>query len=137
MTLPFAVVLKSGWPIHDQVVFAVERALVSGQLRTGDPFPSVRALSQELRINPNTAHRIVATLVRDGLLEVRPGMGTTVAKPPAGTATQRRVLLNEDVERLVVAARKVSLTADEVVEAVREHWQRFEQGSKGFRMEKR
>jgi len=130
MTLPFAVVLKSGWPVHDQVVFAVERALVSGQLRTGDPFPSVRALSQELRINPNTAHRIVATLVRDGLLEVRPGMGTTVAKPPSGTATQRRVLLNEDVERLVVAARKVSLTMDELVDAVREHWQRFEQGPK-------
>ena len=52
---------------------AVERALVSGQLRAGDPFPSVRALSQELRINPNTAHRIVGTLVRDGLLEVRYG----------------------------------------------------------------
>jgi len=137
MTLPFAVVLKSGWPVHDQVVFAVERALVSGQLRTGDPFPSVRALSQELRINPNTAHRIVATLVRDGLLEVRPGMGTTVAKPPAGTATERRRLLNDDVERLVVAARKVSLTMDELVDAVREHWQRFEQGPKGFRMEKR
>jgi GntR family transcriptional regulator len=140
MTLPFAVVLKSGLPVHDQVVFAVERALVSGQLRAGDPFPSVRALSQELRINPNTAHRIVATLVRDGLLEVRPGMGTTVAKPPAGTPTERRALLNGDVERLVVAARKLSLTMDDVVDAVREHWQRFDRGPKrgpGFRMETR
>jgi len=127
MTLPFTVVLKTGLPVHDQVVFAVERALVSGQLRAGDPFPSVRALSQELRINPNTAHRIVATLVRDGLLEVRPGMGTTVAKRPASTAAERRALLRDDVERVVVTARKLSLGVDDVVDAVRDHWQRFDE----------
>jgi len=126
MTLPFAVVLRTGLPVHDQVVFAVERALVSGQLRAGDPFPSVRALSQELRINPNTAHRIVATLVRDGLLEVRPGMGTIVAKRPASTAAERRALLNDDVERVVVRARKLSLDLDDVVDAVRDHWQRLD-----------
>ena len=130
MTLPFTVALKSGLPVHDQVVFAVERALVSGQLRAGDPFPSVRTLSQQLRINPNTAHRIVATLVRDGLLEVRPGTGTLVAEPPAGTAAQRRTLLNDEVERLVVAARKLSLAADDVIDDVRDHWQRFERSRK-------
>ncbi len=130
MTLPFSVVLKSGLPVHDQVVFAVERSLVSGQLRTGDPFPSVRALSQQLRINPNTAHRIVSTLVHDGLLEVRPGTGTVVAKPPGGTPGQRRALLTEEVERLVVAARKLSLGLDDVVDAVRERWQRLEPSAK-------
>ncbi len=130
MTLPFSVVLKSGLPVHDQVVFAVERSLVSGQLRAGDPFPSVRALSQQLRINPNTAHRIVATLVRDGLLEVRPGTGTVVARPPAATPAQRRALLNDEVERVVVAARKLSLAEGDVVEAVHEHWQRFEHAPK-------
>jgi GntR family transcriptional regulator len=130
MTLPFTVALKSGLPVHDQVVFAVERALVSGQLRAGDPFPSVRTLSQQLRINPNTAHRIVGTLVRDGLLEVRPGTGTLVAEPPPGTAAQRRALLNDDVEHLVVAARKLSLAADDVIDAVRDHWQRFERSRK-------
>jgi len=124
--LPFTVVLRSGLPVHDQVVFAVERSLVSGQLRAGDPFPSVRALSQQLRINPNTAHRIVSTLVRDGLLEVRPGTGTMVAKRPAATAAERRALLTGEVERLVVAARKFSLDLDEVMDAVREQWQRFE-----------
>jgi GntR family transcriptional regulator len=130
MTLPFTVVLKSGLPVHDQVVFAVERALVSGQLRAGDDFPSVRALSQELRINPNTAHRIVATLVTQGLLEVRPGMGTVVAKPPGGTPAQRRALLTDDVERVVVTARKLGLEEDDVVGAVHEQWQRLDQRPK-------
>ena len=128
--LPFTVVLRSGLPVHDQVVFAVERSLVSGQLRAGDPFPSVRALSQQLRINPNTAHRIVSTLVRDGLLEVRPGTGTMVARRPAATPAERRALLTGDVERLVVAARKLSLDLDEVMDAVRDHWQRFDHSPK-------
>ena len=128
--LPFTVVLRSGLPVHDQVVFAVERSLVSGQLRAGDPFPSVRALSQQLRINPNTAHRIVSTLVRDGLLEVRPGTGTMVARRAAATPAERRALLTGDVERLVVAARKLSLDLDEVMDAVRDHWQRFDHSPK-------
>ena len=41
-------------PIAEQVVFAVKKAVATGQLRAGGAFPSVRQLSQELRINPNT-----------------------------------------------------------------------------------
>ena len=76
--LPFSISIRSGFPIHDQVVYAVTRAVVTGQLSAGDPFLSVRTLSQELRINPNTAHKIVATLIADGLLAVRPGIGTVI-----------------------------------------------------------
>jgi GntR family transcriptional regulator len=129
--LPFSVVIRSGVPVHDQVVFAVERAVVSGQLQPGDPFPSVRALSHELRINPNTAHRIISTLVRDQLLEVRPGTGTIVSKLPGASAAERRVLLKEDVERLVVAARKLSLGVDDVVDAVKEQWARLDPRRRG------
>ena len=76
--LPFSIPLRSGEPVAEQVIFAVTRAVVSGQLQAGDPFPSVRALSQELKINPNTAHRIIAALTEEGLLTVRPGIGTVV-----------------------------------------------------------
>ena len=76
--LPFSLTLRPGEPVADQVVYAVTRAVVSGQLRPGDWFQSVRALSQELRVNPNTAQRIVALLVEAGLLAVEPGIGTLV-----------------------------------------------------------
>src|SRR3972149_6961346 len=97
--LPFSITLRAGVPIYEQVVYAVRRATVSGQLRTGDPFPSVRALSQELRINPNTAHKIVAALVEDGLLEVRPGLGTVVGEGKRAGASARRGLLGPDAGR--------------------------------------
>lgn len=127
--LPFSIVFRGGLSVHEQVVFAVKKACVAGQLRPGDSFPSVRTLSQELRINPNTAHKAVATLVVEGLLEVRPGIGTVVARAPSATRTQRRALLHEEVERLVVEARQLSLDEDDVLEAVKDHWSRYDRRS--------
>jgi GntR family transcriptional regulator len=120
--LPFSVTLRPGEPVAGQVVYAVTRAVVSGQLRPGDPFPSVRALSYELKINPNTAHRIVTALTNDGLLVVRPGIGTVVNAAPA--ADDRAALLDDEIERLVVEARRAGLTLAEVIALMREQWAR-------------
>jgi GntR family transcriptional regulator len=120
--LPFAITLRTGLPIHDQVVYAVTRAVVSAQLRAGDAFPSVRALSQELRINPNTAHRIVATLVERGILDVRPGIGTVVTGSIEAASPADRRRLGEDVERLVVEARRAGLSLQDLLADVRGRW---------------
>ena len=124
--LPFSVTLRPGASVHQQVVFAVKKALVSGRLKAGDEFPSVRALSKELRVNPNTAHKVIATLVSEGVLEVRPGIGTAVGRVPVSTAEQRRALLGDDVERLVVEARHLALDLGDVVSAVEERWRRLD-----------
>jgi GntR family transcriptional regulator len=117
--LPFTVSLQSGESILDQVVYAVTRAVVTGQLRDGDAFPSVRTLSQALKINPNTAHRIVAALIADGLLAARPGIGTVVTAAPAGPAP-----LDADVERIVIDARRAGMTLAQVIALVRDLWTR-------------
>jgi GntR family transcriptional regulator len=121
--LPFSVVLHPGEPVAEQVVYAVTRAVVSGQLRPGDPFPSVRTLSHELKINPNTAHRIVAALTEEGLLTVRQGIGTVVCAP-AGSGDGNRGLPDDEIERLVVDARRAGLTLQQVIAQVRDHWAR-------------
>lgn len=123
--LPFTITLQTGQPVSEQVVYAVKRAVVAGQLRPGDAFPSVRALSQELRINPNTAHKIVAALTAEGLLEVRPGIGTLVAEAPAASREQRRQFLADEVEALVVEARKFGLELGDVQDAVAKQWKKL------------
>jgi GntR family transcriptional regulator len=120
--LPFSIVLQTGVPIQEQVVYAVRRAAVTGQLRAGDPFPSVRALSLALRINPNTAHRIVATLTDEGLLVVRPGIGTVVGEPRSRSASARREILEVESERLVVQARRAGVLLRDLLAAIRRHW---------------
>src|SRR5437588_4082208 len=90
--IPFRVVFKPGASLYEQVVYAAKKSLVSGQLRPGDPFPSVRTLSTELRINPNTAHKVITHLLNEGLLEVRPGTGTVIADRPHGSRAERSSL---------------------------------------------
>jgi GntR family transcriptional regulator len=120
--LPFSISLRTGVPIYEQVTYAVTRAVVNGDLKPGDPFPSVRALSQDLKINPNTAHKIVAALIERGLLVVRPGIGTVVAAAPRATASVRQSVLDDEAERLVVEARRAGLSLQDVLASIRAHW---------------
>jgi GntR family transcriptional regulator len=124
--IPFRLTFAPGLSLYEQVVYAAKKAMLAGQLSPGDPFPSVRALSKALKINPNTAHKVIAQLVEEKLLEVRPGTGTVVAVPPASSRVQRRHLLADDLEKLVVAAMQLGLEPDDLAEGIREHWQRLQ-----------
>ena len=123
--IPFRVQFRTGISLFEQIVYAAKKAMVSGQMRPGDPFPSVRALSKELKINPNTAHKIVAHLVSEGLLETRPGIGTVVATLPDSTRKERTQLLGHEIEELVVEAKRLGIGREEMLAAIAEHWQRL------------
>lgn len=124
--IPFRLTFEPGVPLHEQVVYAAKKAVISGQMRAGDPFPSVRALSKALKINPNTAHKVITQLVLEGLIEVRPGLGTVVAERSDSSAAERGRLLQKELEQLVVEAKKLGLELVEVTEAVAAHWRRLE-----------
>lgn len=123
--IPFRLTAKPGIPIYEQAVYAATRAIVAGQMRPGDPFPSVRTLSRELKINPNTAHKVIARLLTDGLLESRPGIGTMVARLPHSSTSERTELLNRQIEELVVEAKRLSIDLDDVTAAINKHWERL------------
>ena len=120
--VPFKVRLNPGQSIFDQVCFAAVKSILAGELKAGEAFPSVRTLALELRIHPNTAHKVVQHLVQERWLEVQPGLGTVVAEPPKARAGDRRRLLEDEVEKLVVEAMRVGAGLDEVQQAVRETW---------------
>ncbi len=122
MALPFTVDFKPGLPLADQLVYTVKKAVISGMLKPDDRFPSVRLLSQDLRIHPNTAHKAVSLLVAEGFLVVDPGIGTRVGKTVPGTDKERGTLLGTAVESLVVEAKAVHLSLEEVQDAVASHW---------------
>jgi GntR family transcriptional regulator len=124
--IPFRLSFQPGISLYEQVVYAAEKAVVSGQMRPGEPFPSVRTLSKELKINPNTAHKVVTHLANEGLLEVRPGLGTIVAALPPSTAAERSRLLRTELEQLVVEAKRLGMRLNDVAEALAEHWKRLD-----------
>ncbi len=123
--IPFRLTFRPGISLYEQVVYAAKKAVISGQMRPGDAFPSVRALSKDLKINPNTAHKVVTHLINEGLLEVLPGVGTVVAELPQSSTSERAMLLGNEIEQLVVQAKKLGMKRTSVLDAVSEHWKRL------------
>ena len=85
----------------------------------------MRSLASELKIHPNTAHKVVQHLIQERYLESRPGIGTLVADLPQARAGDKRKLLHGEVEQLVVQAKRLGLELDQVLEAVQTQWEKL------------
>lgn len=118
----FTIKFQYGTPIYEQIVYAVKKAVVTEQLKPGDRFPSVREMSKELRINPNTAQKAIAHLAREKLLEIKPGIGSVVSELSTATKAQRDKILNDEVEKLVVESKRLSIKREDVVNAINRNW---------------
>ena len=129
MTL-FRFTLHPGRSIFDQVVFAAQRAFLSGEYQQGQAFPSVRALATELKIHPNTAHKVIQHLIQERWLEMHPGIGTVVAASPTARPGDRQRLLRHEIEQLVVEARRVGVRLDDVVQAISSEWAKIDRARK-------
>lgn len=116
---------SSGLPVYRQIIDQVRRMMVSGRLQPGERLPSIRDLAAQLRINPLTVGRAYGDLEREGLIEMRRGLGMYVRvqerliRPidggvPAGVAQAAR--------RLVLEAAQAGLGRTQTTRAVDEAW---------------
>jgi GntR family transcriptional regulator len=120
--VPFKIKFNPGESIFDQVVFAAVKSILAGELKAGEAFPSVRSLALGLKIHPNTAHKVVQHLIQERWLTAQPGVGTVVAQTPKARAGDRKRLLEDEVEKLVVEAMRVGAGLREVQQAVEDTW---------------
>jgi len=117
--VPFTFQIQDGVPVSDQLIQAVRKAMLTGQMVSGDTFPSVRALSQELHISPTTAHKVVTSLKDDGYLASRPGIGMVVTAPNLPSMEERLEHLKPLCRQLLSEAIELHLEINDVVEALR------------------
>ncbi len=68
----------SSRPIFEQVTDQIKFAIAAGTVRAEEMIPSVRDLSKQLAINPNTVARAYRQLQDEGILSLRRGMGLAV-----------------------------------------------------------
>lgn len=118
--LPFSIHLQDGVPVSDQITQSIRKAMMTGQLTPNDEFPSVRVLSQELRISPTTAHKVVAILKNAGYLASRPGIGMVVTRPELPSRAERAACLKPFCQNLLREAGDLQLTLDDAIEALRQ-----------------
>lgn len=113
---------REGSPIYSQIVRYIKAGIVAGTVADGDEFPSRRALSALLGVNPNTIQKACRLLEEEGLLESRMGAKSYIAVTPAAAAELRRQLLEEDALALVRAIRAMGATRQEAGELLDRLW---------------
>ena len=67
-------------PIYLQIMNLIKKRIIIGELKEGEKLASVRELSTELKVNPNTIQRSYQELEREDLVFTQRGMGTFVTE---------------------------------------------------------
>lgn len=65
--------------MYEQVMDNIKELIMTNVLKENDKLPSVRELSQELTINPNTVQKAFKELEREGYIFTVSGKGTFVS----------------------------------------------------------
>ncbi len=102
MGFRFEIVAGSGTPIYRQIVEGVRRAVIARALEPGEALPSVRALAEQVLVNPNTVARAYNELAGEGWIQSQPGRGMFVAdRIPTASRSARGRRLRAAAEALV------------------------------------
>ena len=116
---------SSGLPIYRQIMDQVRRMVASGLLRPGEKLDSVRDLSATLGINSLTVAKAYQELEREGVIEMRRGLGMFVGSTKGLTNTSksaRKLAVQATADRFVVEALQAGLTRKEALRLIAQGW---------------
>lgn len=111
-------------PIYAQIARQIKQQILSGQLRAGDPLPSIRLLAKELRISVITTKRAYEELEADGFIVTQAGRGSFVAaQNPALLREEHLKKMESCLQNAVDAARLGGISCEEACETLRLLWE--------------
>jgi len=124
--MKFIISTGSATPIYRQITEQVRLAVATGKLEVDEQLPSVRALAEELVVNPNTVARAYADLAREGVIASRVGRGVFIIR-------KRKVFTREEgwrrleplIDSLIGEAISLDFAAEEVEEALKRKLQQW------------
>lgn len=109
---------KDRRPIYEQIVDKVEELIIKGVLTPDSQMPSVRALSMELSINPNTIQKAYAELERRGFLYSVKGKGSFVCFQESLLEEKCRKI-KEEITKNIEEAKLLHISEDELIAMVK------------------
>ena len=111
-------------PIYAQITRQIKQQIMSGQLRAGEPLPSIRLLAKELRISVITTKRAYEELEADGFIVTQAGRGSFVAaQNPALLREEHLKKMESCLQNAVDAARLGGISCEEACETLRLLWE--------------
>lgn len=114
----FKIDIMSRVPVYEQIIEQMEKFILTGILPSKEQVPSVRSLSVELSVNPNTIQKAYSDLDRRGIIYSVPGRGCFVAENAkellSGAKRSQLSELEQTMYELVIAG----ITKEEILECL-------------------
>jgi GntR family transcriptional regulator len=118
VALTFNINTGSDTPIYKQIADHIRLAVATGRIATGEQLPSVRALAEQLVLNPNTVAKAYSELGHDGLIESRAGRGIfIIEKRKVFSAEEAWRRLDPTLNTLIGEAMTLDISREELRDA--------------------
>lgn len=106
-------------PIYTQLLEQIEQKIISGEYSAGSRIPSVRELSAEAAVNPNTMQRAMAELENKGLVITNRTSGRTVTDDKTALAELKRTKALGCTEQYLKVMTELGYGYDEIAELIK------------------
>jgi len=118
---PFLLDPRSGVPVYRQLIDQVLAGIATGHWRPGAQLPTVRQLSVDLAINPNTVVRAYKELEIRGVLSTQQGTGTFIADHVVPVdQVERNRRLHQLAGEVAARSGAEGFSMEELIEVLRE-----------------
>jgi GntR family transcriptional regulator len=114
---------KNGKPIYRQVFEQISENILLGKIGSEDMLPSIRTLSNDLKISIITIKRAYEELERYGLIYTVPGKGCFVSKINKEKAY--KILINDitdELEKVIKQAKKVNISKKDLINILEQRY---------------
>ena len=113
-------------PIYIQIINGIKKDIISGNIKPGDKLPSVRELSSQLKVNPNTISRVYQEIERDGITFTQRGTGTFIREDTAMIASIKKEMAGELIADFLQGMKNMGYTKEEIIKVISDKWNDIE-----------
>lgn len=109
-------------PIYLQIINYIKNEIITGSLKPGDKLQSVRELSSQLKVNPNTIARVYQELEREGVTYTQRGMGTFIKKDSEMIREIKKEMAQGTIDKFLEGMKLMGFTKEEVMKIIESQW---------------
>lgn len=115
----FELDMRNRKPIYEQLVDKLKELIINEVLKPDEQLPSVRALAQQLTINPNTIQKAYRELENQGFIYSQKGKGSFVNPSNFAKDEDKIMEIKAEIERLVLEAFYLGVSAEDLIEVIK------------------
>lgn len=112
------IVFDSNTPIYLQVINKIKKDIITGEIKGSDKLPSVRELSQRLKVNPNTVQRAYQELEREEITFSQRGIGTFVKEDESMIISMKTDMASQALNNFITNMLELGFSKDEILNEV-------------------